>query len=430
MISNPSLTALAVVRWLLLFVAPLELIAAPQEINPPQAPDVNRVVAIVGATLVDGTGAAPVSNSCVIIRGNRIILVGTNGMHVPPGAQVFNASGMCLLPGLLDAHFHIERDYALPGIYLSHGITSVRDPGQWLEIYEPIQQTNTPQPRCFVAGPHLDGSPPAHPGDAFVVKDAIETRSAVDRFIDEGASHMKVYFRLPIELIKVACDSAHARGVPVTAHLELVDADAAIQAGLDGIEHVTSVGTALAEPSEAERFRETVRVDNEARRKARYELWSKLDLAKSPRVERIINLLVLHKIFFDPTLAVFERRRGDKGVNETEARAFENMLQFVRLCHGAGVRIVVGSHSSVPKAERGRAYQRELELLVECGLTPSEAITAASFQNARFFNAEKRLGSITPGKLADLLLIRGDVTKDVKLMRNITRVMLNGSWVP
>jgi imidazolonepropionase-like amidohydrolase len=142
----------------------------------------------------------------------------------------------------------------------------------------------------------------------------------------------------------------------------------------------------------------------------------------------MIDLIVKQKIFLSPTLAVFERRAGDKGVTDAEAHGYTNMLKFVRLCHSAGATIVVGSHSSVPKAERGWAYQREMELLVECGLTPREVIAAATLNNARFFHADARLGSIEAGKLADLVLIDGDPLSDITAMRRVKRVMLNGQW--
>jgi imidazolonepropionase-like amidohydrolase len=105
------------------------------------------------------------------------------------------------------------------------------------------------------------------------------------------------------------------------------------------------------------------------------------------------------------------------------------MLQFVRLCHKAGATIVVGSHSDVPKAERGWAYQRELELLAECGLTPQEVISAATLSNARYFRADRRLGSVQPGKAADLVLLKSDPLKNISATREIARVMFNGEWV-
>src|SRR6266540_3833264 len=404
-------------------------VATLQEINPPAAA-MNRVVAIVGGTLIDGRGGSPITGAVVIVRGAKIHAADARkSTRIPPDAEVFAATGKTLLPGLIDSHFHIERDYELPPLVLSRGVTSVRDPGQWIEVYEPVRRSAQPQPRCLVAGPHLDCPPHAHPQDAFAVTNADETRRAVHRFVEEGASVIKVYYRLPIELIAVACKTAHQRGVPVTAHLELVDADAAIRVGLDGVEHVTSFGTALAEPDESGRFRKVVAADNEARRKARYELWGRLDLRASTRVQPLIDLIVKRRVFMSPTLAVFEKRRGDRGITEVEARGFENMLEFVRQCHRGGVRIVVGSHSTVPKAERGWAYQRELELLAECGLTPMEVIAATARNNAEFFRASDRLGTIEPGKLADLIVIDGDPMKDMQALRRVERVMLNGRWI-
>jgi hypothetical protein len=116
-------------------------------------------VAIVGVTLIDGKGAAPVSNGVVVVRGAKIGAAGTRkSAKIPPGAEVFDATGKTLLPGFFDSHFHIERDYELPRLVFSRGVTSLRDPGQWIEIYEPIRRSELPQPRCFVAGPHLAGN--------------------------------------------------------------------------------------------------------------------------------------------------------------------------------------------------------------------------------------------------------------------------------
>src|ERR1041385_5439089 len=147
------------------------------EINPPREPETKRVIAIIGATLIKGTGEAAMPDSVVITRGGSILSAGAaKNISVPKGAEVFNAKGLYLLPGFIDSHFHIERDYELPRLYLRHGVTSVRDPGQWIEVYEPVRKSVLPQPRWFVAGPHLDTPPHAYPKDAFAVTNAQETR--------------------------------------------------------------------------------------------------------------------------------------------------------------------------------------------------------------------------------------------------------------
>jgi len=400
-----------------------------REVNEVAKPVADQTIAIVGATLIDGRGGPPVNDAVVIVRGEKVVAVGARAaVTIPKAAALIEANGLTLLPGLIDAHFHLDGDEGLPSLYLSHGVTSTRDPGAWIEAYDGARQSGQPLPRLFLAGPHLDNAPPAYPHDAFIVRDAEETRLAVNRFVDQGASVIKVYFRLPLGLIRVAVETAHARGVPVTAHLEIVDAADAIRAGVDGIEHVTSFGTALLPPREAEKYRQAMLADNNARREGRYKVWSELDL-KSPRASQLLALIAEHGTFVSPTLAVFEKQAGDKDSTETHVRAFSQMLKFVGMIKRAGGHIVVGSHSSVPHAERGWAYQRELEMLVASGLTPMEALVAGTMENARFFRIADRLGSIEAGKLADLILIDGDPLKDMAAMRRVKRVMLNGKWV-
>jgi imidazolonepropionase-like amidohydrolase len=400
-----------------------------REVNEVAKPAANQTIAIVGATLIDGRGAPPLKDAVVIVRGEKIVAVGARAaVTIPETAALIDARGLTLLPGLIDAHFHLDGDDGLPSLYLSHGVTSVRDPGAWIESYDGARQSGQPLPRLFLAGPHLDNSPPAYPHDAFIVRDAEETRLAVNRFMDQGASVIKVYFRLPLGLIRVAVETAHARGAPVTAHLEIVDAADAIRAGVDGIEHITSFGTALLPLREAEKYRQAVLADNNARREGRYKVWSELDLNAS-RAQALLELIAQRGTFVSPTLAVFEKQAGDKDATETHLRAFSQMLKFVGMVKRAGGRIVVGSHSSVPHAERGWAYQRELELLVAGGLSPMEALVAGTMENARFFRVADRLGSIEAGKLADLILIDGDPLKDLGAMRRVKRVMLNGKWV-
>ena len=401
-----------------------------REVNDPGQPPSNNLIAIVGATLIDGRGGPVVTDAVVLIRGERIAAVGKRGsVSIPQGAETVDGHGLSLLPGLIDAHFHIDGDDPLPALFLSHGVTSLRDPGQWIEAYDGSRKLSAPIPRLFLCGPHLDSPPPAYPADSYIVRDPEETRMAVNRFVDDGASAIKVYFRLPLSLIRVAVETSHARGVPVTAHLEIVDAGDAIRAGVDGIEHATSFGTALLPLRDAEKYRQAVLADNSARREGRYQVWNAIDL-NSPRAKALLKLIVDRGTFVSPTLAVFERQKGDKDTNEIHVHGFKQMENFVRLVHSAGAKVVVGSHSDVPHAKRGWAYQRELELLVESGLTPMQAIVAGTAENARFFRIADRLGTIEVGKLADLLMVEGDPTKNISDMRRVKRVMLNGRWVP
>ena len=400
-----------------------------REVNDITRPDANHSVAIVGATLVDGRGGPPIQDAAVVIRGENIVAVGKRGsVHILADAEIFDGRGLTLLPGLIDSHFHIDGDEGLPALYLTHGVTSLRDPGQWIEAYANVRKQSNPVPRLFLCGPHLDSFPPAYPKDSFVVRDEEETRRAVNRFADDGASAIKVYFRLPLGLIRVAVAAAHTRGLPVTSHLEIVDAADAIRAGVDGVEHATSFGTALLPLRDAEKYRQAVLADNNARREGRYMVWNSIDL-ETPRARALFKLIAESHVVVSPTLAVFERQTGDKETTAVHVHAFKQMEGFVGHAFRAGARVVVGSHSDVPHAERGWAYQREMELLVESGLTPMQVIVAGTMENARFFRISDRLGSIEVGKLADLLLIEGEPYKNISDMRRIRRVMLNGKWI-
>ena len=402
------------------------------EINPTRNSRPDNLIAILGATLVDGRGSVPVEDSAVLVQGDRIIAVGTrSSLKIPAQTETVDAKGMTLMPGLLDSHLHLDvgpRMLTTASLFLSHGVTSYRDPGRPKDIYELIPQATEAQPRCFATGPHFDQAPHAYPRDCVLIGSASEARRVVDEYVDEGATVIKVYYRLPLELIHATCDQAHRRGIPVTAHLELVNADDAIRSGVDGIEHITSFGTALAAPDLAKGFRRRVEADNDARHEGRYELWMELDFS-SERVKPLLRLIVERRVFISPTLAVFERRDGGTDVSLAQVRGFQKMLEFVGLCHKAGAMVVTGSHTSSKYSRHGWTYQREMELLVESGLTPLEVITASTWNNAMFFGCQDRLGSVEPGKLADLILVDGKPYEDIRAMYNIRRVMLGGNWV-
>ena len=398
------------------------------ELNETEIPVGDKVIVLNGATLIDGKGGEPVENASVIIKNNRIEFVGVSeNSQIPSGAEVIDVKGLTLLPGLIDAHFHNGYSQVMPPLMLSRGITSVRDPGAWMDFYDSVRRSGKPVPRFFLTGPHIDMYPPAYPDNSYLVKDSEEARLAVALFASQGATAVKVYFRLPVSIIREICKTAHEHGIPVTGHLEIANARDAINAGLDGIEHITSFGTCLLSPRKVEEYKQLVTSDNNARWRGRYEAWNSIDLENNKAVDSLVRFLSDKGTFICPTLAVFEKR-SDQG-DSIDVNGFSNMVKFTGLAGKGGARIVVGSHTWVPYAEMGFAYFREMELLQDAGLTTMQVIQAATIENARFLRIDERLGTIEAGKLADLILVDGDPLSDIKAMRNVKRVMLNGVWV-
>lgn len=388
-----------------------------------------KTVAIVGATIIDGNGGKPLENGTVVITGNKIEAVGAaDAVDIPKGSEIIDGKGLSVLPGFIDSHFHLDNMAGLPALFLQHGVTSIRDPGAWNEAYEAERKSGKMIPRLFLCGPHLDMYPPAYPHDAYIVRDSIEAVQQVNRAADEGATAIKVYFRVPPQLIRVVCNAAHARGLPVTAHLEITEAKLAIEQGLDGVEHITSFGQSLLPLREAEKYRQRVLADNDARKQGRYDVWSHIDV-KSKAADSLCNFLVKKGTFISPTLGPFEYRSENGITDTTRLAGFANMKAMTKKLNEAGVHIALGSHSSVPYAEDGWAFQHEMELWAESGIGNADIIVAATMENARYFRIDDRLGSIEKGKIADIVIVKGNPLKDIKNTRNIVKVMLNGKWV-
>lgn len=195
------------------------------------------------------------------------------------------------------------------------------------------------------------------------------------------------------------------------------------------MEHVTSFGTVLADPADAVHFKTEVRASPSQRNPLRPWLWSRIKLDNNPRLQPLLELIVETGTFVSPTLGIFEAQRGKNDATDEQVRGFETMMRFITLCHEAGAKIVVGSHTRSPFSESGYAYLREMELLIDTGMSSLEVITAATKNGAEFFGIEDRLGTIEVGKTADLVLIKGNPDKNIAFMQNVSRVMLNGIWV-
>ena len=401
-----------------------------------QAP---RAVVLDNVRIVDGTGARPVERGRLVIAGDRIAAVGpADAVSMPADAERIDLGGRTITPGLIDLHFHIEDDPKMALRQLSHGVTAFRDPGQWEEKFAELKKIiaadGLPGPHIFTAGPHIDGEHPAYPDDAVVARDAAEARWLAERSIAQGASAIKIYFRLPMASALAVIDVCKSRGVPSTAHLEILDARPLFEAGLNGIEHITSLGMSLMPRVEAEAYRQAVLADNDARREGRYRMFAGVDL-DGPEARALYAAIGQHRPWIDATLAVFEQRAGrmPKGtkaeVARTRVAGFAKMLQLTGRVAREGGRVVMGGHTSVPFAARGEAPWRELELLVESGLTPIEALTAATGTAAAFLYRSDQFGTLRPGLLADIAVFRDDPSANIAAVRSVERVMVGGQWI-
>jgi len=389
--------------------------------------------------LLDGTGAAPMPGARLVIAGGRLQRIGRAAeVALPPGAERVDLQGRTVMPGLVDAHFHIEDDPKLALRQLSNGVTAFRDPGAWIEKFDGLKAMiaadGLPGPRMSLCGPHIDGPNPAYPKDSVVARDPEEARALTEQNIRDGATAIKVYFRLPLASVRAVIEVCHAHGVPCTAHLEILDARDALRAGLDGVEHITSFGTCLVPPMRAERYRQAVLADNDVRDLGRYQIFSEADFER-PSAKDLFDVVRATRPFVDATLAVFEVRAAapppdwPKDFAAAGLRGYANMQRLTLLMHEHGARVVLGGHTEVPFAWRGEAPLRELELLVESGLSRLDAIRAATLTGAEFLRLDRDIGSLVAGKAADLLVLNGNPAEDIAAMRRVERVMVAGRWI-
>jgi imidazolonepropionase-like amidohydrolase len=399
-------------------------------------------LAIVGATLIDGTGAAPIADSAVVIHDGSIVVAGPRAnVKVPKDAHVINAKGKFLLPGLWDMHAHFEQVEWGP-IYLAAGVTTVRDCGNEFEfitaVRDAIAQRRGLGPRLLLAG-IVDGNGPLALGVERV--DTPEhARSWVDRYHAAHFQQMKIYSSVKLDELKIVADEAHRLGMTVTGHVpEGLNTFQAIEAGQDQINHIHYIADMMHPP-----FPEGMsRMDQ---RKA----IANLDL-DSPDAHKALEFLKDHHTVVDPTIALFELFTAttaktpasfEPGVEKIASelaqpltdveppserselldKVFTKDIAIVGALHRAGVPIVAGTDQAVP----GHSLHREIELYVQAGFTPMEAIQAATIVPARVMGLDKELGTVEKGKRADLILLNADPLADIHNTRKVEYVISNG----
>ncbi len=416
---------------------------------------------LLGGTLIDGNGNQPFQNAFVLIENNRIAQVGSKqDFQLPDNAKVIDTTDRFILPGLIDIHVHYH-DW-MGELFLAHGVTTVKDMGndiEWISgISSEIEQGRIHGPRIIYVGNALDASPPAmehHVG----LEDPDVAARAVELLHSRGASAIKVREKITPALIRAVTDRAHKLGIPVTGHLMRTDAREAAIAGIDGLEHATGIVQTLAgRPREVEPNENPVQTFI-----SDFEAYATIE---ARAVDELVDFLVSHQVSLIPTLADLSRlvlEHGDDFALEDARYAANTSLVYVPervrkmwetsfffkghdrdglqkahagfkkeqqllLCHHqAGGKVLAGTDTffSVP----GLTLHRELVVLGEAGFSSLETISIATRKNAEFLGREAELGTISAGKIADVLVVEADPIADIRNLSRVSLVIKEGQVV-
>ena len=413
-------------------------------------------VALIGATVFDGSSSQPQLDQVIIVRNDRIEAIGSRAeVDVPRRMRTVDLTGKFIVPGLIDGHVHLQR-WTLPR-FLAAGVTSVRDVhGPFDSIIALREQANLgalTSPRIFSAGAMIDAAPATY-SDAFVVGGANDARKAVDRLAVTGVDYVKAYTRITPELMRAIVDEAQTFGLRVTAHLGLIDAVTAGDMGVRSIEHMSGVPEAIVANNAAifAAHREGFFPGWTAFEKA----WAGLD---SAAMARVAERLVADRVIIVPTLVLHEtlsrlddasimqdgslrsvpdteisrwnvpgmvERAGWTAADFSDFRASRpNEDLFVRIYRASGGKVVAGTDAANQLIVPGESLIRELELLVQAGFSNTDALFAATRDAALLLGADS-LGALVPGRKADLLILDRDPIAGIGNLRSIQQVMVRG----
>ncbi|MBS1525297.1 MAG: amidohydrolase family protein [Bacteroidetes bacterium] len=393
-------------------------------------PSTDKIIAITGGTVYDVVNERPIPQATVIVQDGIIKKVGRAGaVTVPAGATVIDAAGKMIFPGLWDMHAHFEQAEWGPA-YLAAGVTTVRDCGNEFDsinaIKDAIDQEKGVGPNILKAG-IIDGKGQFALGviQADTKEEAVKY---VDIYKNNGFAQIKIYSSVKPEIVKAICDEAHKQGLTVTGHIPFkMSLQAGVDSGMDMVNHVQYVYSIMKRnPDRSINFEDSTSM-------------------------AAIYFIRGHGVVIDPTVGVFEmgfRNIKDditqiepafytlpvplqallKNTGASPAQAeklkpiFQSMLMIVKKLHDAGVTIVAGTDQGFP----GFSVPRELELYVQAGLTPADAIQTATITPAKVMKLDRSTGSIEEGKQADLIIVDGDPLKNIRDIRNVTAVIKGG----
>ena len=376
-------------------------------------------IALVGAMLVDGTGGAAIPNATVVVANGRIAAAGPNAVvAIPRGARRVQLRGKTIMPGLWDMHTHLTLMEMAP-LYLAAGVTTVRDMGNELELImalrDAIDSGRGLGPRLLLAG-LVDGGGPNAFG-AVNAANADEGRAVVRMYHDRRFDQMKLYTLLTPAVVGAIAAEAHRLGMSVTGHVPAsLTLLAAVDSGMDQIAHQPVRGDAgsdsVARVIAFLRAHHTV-IDPTAS-------WGELlGRSRAEPLERLIPEVGT----MPPVLEQWARTMGSATVDSATARErFSRTLATIGALHRAGVPLVAGTDGGVP----GLSVYREIEVYALAGMSPVDAIRAATAIPARVMGLEKESGTIEAGKRADLIVLDANPLDAIRNLHSIRLVMKGG----
>ena len=417
------------------------------------------VVALTHARLIDGTGTPAKDDQTIVISGDKITAVGKTGsVSIPAGAQTVDLTGPTVIPGIVWLHDHMYYSspvsgsmkimpYSYPKLFLANGITTIRttgsvDPYQEMNIKASITAGQQVGPEIVVTGPYLQGAPNGamamHP-----LQSAEEARRLVRYWAEEGVPWFKAYTTISREQLGAAIDEAHKHGVKVTAHLCSVTYREAVALGIDHLEHGLFANTDYAAGKQPDRCPSS----------GADSVFAMLDV-NSPHVRRTIDEMVKHHVGLTSTLAVYELsspsrvpadqrvldalypdvakfvsdwyEKGRTANDSLWRRAMKKGMEFERAFVRAGGTLGAGADPCCISAIAGYADQRNYELLMEAGFTPEQVVQIMTANGAKVLGIGDRVGTVIPGKQADLVVIRGDPARTPSDIRNVVTVYRQG----
>ncbi len=420
------------------------------------------VVALTRVRVIDGTGGPFANNQTVVIANGRIQAVGRTGtVTIPSNARVMELPDHTVIPGIIGLHNHtfyyrstptsaVQQPYSGPRLYLAGGVTTIRTTGSLapyadLNLKAMIDRGEIPGPRLHVTGPYIIGPGPDRRLDMLGMHEVSteeDARRVVAYWAEEGATWIKAYTQISRKLLGVIIDEAHKNGMKVTAHLCSVGYREAVAMGIDNLEH------GLFANSEYSPTKEPDKCDPDFR-------LSLANLDIGGRAARAtISDMVEHDVAMTSTLAVIEqtvpnrpppqqraldmmpqhvreqelaRRRAIDGPAEDNPMpaVFRKGMEFAAAFYRAGGTLVAGvdpAWGALP----GFGDQRNFELLIEAGLTAEQAIRTMTGNGAKVLGELDQLGTIEAGKIADLVVIRGDPSLRPSDIRNVVTVFKGG----